>query len=89
MTALHHAKGIRCIHLHGWRTVKWCPRCRAHWDDSTAEGLTVRDYERESDLALAHAALVAIESGEIPISPLLSEFDLGMAFMERVSPQPN
>ena len=33
--------------------------------------------------------LVAIENGDIPISPLLVEFDLGMAFMDRVAPQPN
>jgi hypothetical protein len=89
MTALHHAKGIRCIHIHGWRTAKWCPRCRARWDASAAEGLTASDYERESDVALAHATLVAMESGEIPISPLLSEFDLGMTFVERIGPQSN
>jgi hypothetical protein len=89
MTALHHAKGIRCVHIHGWITNKWCPRCRARWNESAAEGLTVSEYEKESDVALAYAALVAIETGEIPISPLLAEFDLGMAFMERVAPQPN
>ena len=54
------------------------------WDASAAEGLTERDYERESDVALAHAALVAMEGGEIPISPLLAEFDLSLAFVERV-----
>ena len=80
MTALRHTKGIRCIHIHGWMVNKWCPRCRARWDDSAADGLSAADYERESDVALAHAALVAMEHGEIPISPLLAEFDLGTVF---------
>jgi hypothetical protein len=48
--------------------------------------LSARDYERESDVALAHAALVAMENGEIPISPLLAEFDLSFVFVERMPP---
>jgi hypothetical protein len=83
LTALHHGKGIRCIHIHGWNANHWCPRCRADWHNST---LTNRDYERESDMALAHAALVAMEMGEIAISPLLAEFDLSLAFVERITP---
>ena len=85
MTALHHAKGIRCIHIHGWNVNKWCPRCRHRWDASSLEGLTAADYERESDVALAHAALVAMEAGEIPISPLLADFDLATVFVELAS----
>ena len=88
MTALHHAKGIHCIHIYGLNVNKWCHRCRQRWDDSAAEGLSERDYERESDVALAHAALVAMEGGEIPLSPLLAEFDLGPTFLERM-PSPN
>jgi hypothetical protein len=89
MTALHHSRGVRCIHFHGWDTHKWCLSCRNHWHHSADDGLSASDYERESDVALTHAALVAIEAGAIPISPLLAEFDLGMAFMDRVAPQPN
>ena len=89
MIALHHAKGIRCIHIHGWRVQKWCPGCKKRWDDSSSEGFTAVDYERESDVALVHAALVAMEAGEIPITPLLAEFDLAMAFTDRIAPQPN
>lgn len=89
MTTMHHGHGIRCIHFHGWDTNSWCLMCRNHWHHSADDGLSVAEYERESDIALTHAALVAVERGEIPISPLLAEFDLGMAFMERVAPQPN
>ena len=90
MTALHHKKGIRCIHIHGWLVQKWCPQCRARWNESAAEGFTERDYERESDVALAHAALVAMEGGEIPISPLLADFDLGQTFEQRMPlPKPH
>jgi hypothetical protein len=46
--------------------------------------MSASEYERESDVALAHAALVAMEGGEIPISPLLAEFDLGLAFTDRM-----
>jgi hypothetical protein len=81
LTALYHHKGIRCIHIHGWNTGKWCPRCRLRWEDSR---MSASEYERESDVALAHAALVAMEGGEIPISPLLAEFDLGLAFTDRM-----
>jgi hypothetical protein len=89
MTALSHSHGIRCIHMHGWDVNQWCQGCRNHWHHSADDGMSTTDYERESDVALTHAALVAVESGSIPISPLLSEFDLGMAFMERITPQPN
>ncbi len=89
MLAVEHGKGIRCIHMHGWNTDQWCQRCRNHWHATRDEGISPADYERESDISVAHAALVAMENGTIPISPLLAEFDLGMAFMERISPQPN
>jgi hypothetical protein len=74
--------------MHGWDIDRWCTRCIDCWEFATADGHTRETYERESDLALAHAALVALASGAIPIAPLLSEFDLGTAFTERM-PSPS
>ena len=86
MTALHHKKGISCIHIHGWIVNKWCPGCRSRWDKSAVDGLTAREFEQQCDLGLVHAALVAVEGGEIPLSPLLADFDLALVFSERMPP---
>jgi len=94
--AVRHTKGIHCIHIHGWNTVLWCLQCRNHlhntienpvadWADADFER-----YERQRDTELAHAVLAAMERGEIPISPLMADFDLTNVFESRVpEPSPN
>ena len=89
MTAIHHHAGIRCIHIHGWETARWCHGCRLHWHHASDEDFTQEEYERESDVGLAHAVLTRMEGGEIPLSPLLAEFDLGFVFEPRMAPGPN
>ena len=86
MLALHHGKGIRCIHMHGWSFDNWCLGCRNHWHATRDEGISQEEYEQESDQALAHAALVGLSRGEIAIGPPLDEFDLSMTFEERALP---
>ena len=89
MNAIRHPDHIHCIHIYKWNEHLWCRACRNHWhatrDDANPN---FEGYERDQDLVLAHAVLVAMEAGEIPISPLLAEFDLGTAFVDRM-PEPS
>ncbi len=92
MTAIRHGTGIHCLHSHGWQTVLWCEQCRNHLHASAPDDRPVSNwsqadfdaYERDRDLCLAYSVLNAMESGEIPISSLLADFDLTNAFEPRV-----
>jgi len=71
---IRHPEHINWIHIYGWNTSAWCRPCLYHWLNTCGE-LDSRDYEAEADRSLAHAILTAMEEGEIPVSPLLADFD--------------
>lgn len=87
---IRHGKGIHCLHIFGWDTDSWCPGCTNHWHH-TFEEASERGtpgaraaYQNNADVTLAYNVLTALEAGEIPISPLLADFDLSLAFVERM-----
>ena len=82
------------LHSHPWMELRSVvPGCRNHWHVPRPTSPT--EGPRRPGTVRARAGprpcprvLVAMEAGEIPISPLLAEFDLGTAFADRM-PEPS
>jgi hypothetical protein len=74
-----HPHGIHCIHICGFNPAKWCPTCRASWDQHAAIALTlmpepseaqrvaiIDTYRTMVDTTFTSVVLSEIERGELP-----------------------
>jgi hypothetical protein len=79
---VNHPHGIHCIHTLGWDIRHWCRKCRNHWEAKCGK-VRCRKYEAAAAEHLVRGVLLDMESGTLPLDPMMLSIDLSELTIDR------
>jgi hypothetical protein len=85
---MRHSHGIHCLHVYGWDIRRWCGVCHNHWEGHCGQA-GCKKYATLADELLVRGVLLSMESGALPLDPMMLAIDLSDLGVSQPSREPS